>query len=84
MNNPNAFAAALAGALSIGVQWLVQRYAHVGLAAYWKDTITAAFAAGVLYVGNDGIKAALVRLWNGPKKIWAGSSAPAAEAKPSK
>jgi hypothetical protein len=77
MNHPNTFAAIVAGAVTIGVQWLVQRYAHVALSDYWKTAVTASAMAGVLYVGRNGVKAALLRLLSGPKKAWAGVPAPA-------
>lgn len=72
MQNPNAIAALVAGAITLGIQWLVQRYAHVAFTGYWKDAVTGATVVTVLYVGKSGLKAALQRLWNGPKKIWAG------------
>jgi hypothetical protein len=76
MKNPNAFFAALAAGISIGAQWLLQRYAHVALSDYWKQTLDASAAAGILWIGNDGLKSALQRLWNGPKNLWTGGSGP--------
>jgi len=74
-SNPNAVASLVAGAACLGVQWLVQRYAHVALTGYWKTAVTGATITGTLYVGRDGLKGALGRLWNGPKKVWAGNTA---------
>ena len=74
MKNPNAFAAGFAGAVTIGVQWLVQRYAHIALSDYWKTVVTAGAMTAVLYVGKNGVKAALARIWNGPKALWSGAA----------
>lgn len=80
MSHPNAFAAAAAGGFTIGVQWLVQRYAHAALSDYWKTVVDSGVTVSVLYVGKHGLKSALARLWNGPKAIWQGSAAkPAAK-----
>lgn len=79
MKNPNTAAAVVAYAVSIGVQWLVQRYAHAALSAYWQQTVDAAVTAAVLYVGRNGVKNALTRLWTGPAKMWAGSTVTAAK-----
>jgi len=79
MKNPNAFVAMLVAALVVGVQWLVQRYTHVALNDYWKTAATSAATVSVLYVGRNGVKAALQRLWQGPKTLWAGSAPPAAK-----
>lgn len=73
MNNPNTVAAAVASGAAIGAQWLVQRYAHVQLSDYWKAAVTSGATISVLYVGKHGVKSALARLWNGPKKIWTGT-----------
>ncbi len=74
MKNPNAFTAALAAGATIGVQWLVQRYAHQQLSDYWKTTVTSTITVGALYVGKAGIKDALLRIWSGPKKLWSGAT----------
>lgn len=73
MKNPNAIAASVAAALSIGLQWLVQRYGHVALSDYWKTAATSAFTVAVLYVGRNGVKQAVLRLVDGPRKAWSGS-----------
>ena len=75
MNHPNAFAAAFAGAVTIGAQWLVQRYAHAALSDYWKTALTSGATVAVLYVGKHGLKAAVGRLLNGPKTVWSGTAA---------
>ena len=79
MKNPNAFAALLAAAISVGVQWLVQRYAHVALSDYWKNAVTGGTIVAVLYVGSNGLKAAVWRLWHGPKTVWSGTAPPPAK-----
>jgi hypothetical protein len=76
MNNPNARAAALAGAIAIAAQWLTERYAHVALSDYWKAVITTGATVAILYVGKNGVKAALLRLLNGPKAAWTGTAPP--------
>lgn len=78
MNHPNAFAAAVAGLATISAQWLVQRYAHVALSDYWKTAVTSGTTVGVLYVGKHGLKAALVRILDGPRRVWNGQSQPEA------
>lgn len=78
MNHPNAFAAALAGAVTIGAQWLVQRYAHAALSDYWKTALDSAVTVAVLYVGKHGLRAAISRILNGPKTIWTGAPSAAA------
>jgi len=75
MKNPNAVAAAIGYGVSMGVQWLTQRYAHVGLSDYWKQTIDGGVTVAILYVGSAGLKNALQRLWAGPKKLWSGEAA---------
>lgn len=80
--NPNAFAAAFAAGAAIVVQWLVQRYTHAALSDYWKSVVTAVAAAGALYVGKEGLRNALARLFNGPKKVWSGSTTPPAPKPP--
>jgi hypothetical protein len=80
MNHPNACAAFVASAATIGAQWLVQRYAHMALSDYWKMAITSGATVAVLYVGRAGVKGALGRLWNGPKTIWSGATAKTATA----
>lgn len=77
MSNPNAFCAAFSSALAIGVQWLVQRYAHVELSDYWKAVVTSGATVVSLYVGKHGVKAALLRIWSGPRKLWVGFQPPA-------
>lgn len=81
MTNPNAFAAALSAAVTIGTQWLVQRYAHVALSDYWKTAVTSGVTVVVLYIGSHGVKAAAGRILNGPKTMWTGASPPATPAK---
>ena len=73
MKNPNALAAAASSLLAIGVQWLLERYAHVRLDGYWKAASTGGASVVVLYVGKHGLKAALGRVWNGPKIVWSGA-----------
>lgn len=77
MDHPNAFAALVASAVTVGAQWLVQRYAHEALSDYWKTALTSGVTVGVLYIGRNGLKAALARIWGGPKRIWTGASPPA-------
>lgn len=72
MNNPNTFAAATSAAVALGIQWLVQRYAHLSLSDYWKSVVTSGATIVVLYIGKHGVKTALLRLWSGPKKVWTG------------
>ena len=81
MKHPNTFAALVAGGITIGAQWLVQRYAHVQLTGYWKDAFTVGTTGAVLYVGKNGVKAALQRIWNGPRKAWSGVTKTASTAK---
>jgi precorrin-3B methylase len=73
VKHPNTLAAVIAAAAAIGAQWLVQRYAHVALSDYWKTTVTSGVTVTVLYVGKAGVKAALVRVWNGPRRAWSGA-----------
>lgn len=75
MNHPNAFAAFAAGAVTIGAQWLVQRYAHAALSDYWKTALTSGVTVSVLYVGKHGLRAAFARILNGPKTVWSGTAA---------
>lgn len=72
MSNPNATASTLAAGVAVAAQWLVQRYAHVSLDGYWQAVVTAAASTVVLYVGKHGVKTALARVWNGPRKAWTG------------
>lgn len=83
MQHPNTFAALFASAITLGAQWLVQRYAHVALSDYWKAAVTSGVTIAVLYVGKNGVKAALFRLVDGPRKAWAGST-PTTAAPPAK
>jgi hypothetical protein len=71
--NPNAVAALFAGAVVTGVQWLVARYAHVAVSKYWSDVLTAGVTTAVLFIGRDGLKGALSRVWGGAKTGWSGS-----------
>lgn len=82
MSNPNATAATLAAAATTAAQWLVQRYAHVALNDYWKTVATSGVTVTVLYIGKHGLKAALARVWNGPRKVWTGQQPPAAPVEP--
>lgn len=82
MTNPNAFAAAASAGAAIGVQWLVQRYAHVALSDYWKAAVSSGATVTVLYVGKHGVKAALARVWSGPRKVWTGAQTPPPPAPP--
>jgi len=77
MKHPNTIAACVAYGISMGVQYLVARYAHLQLSDWWKQVVNGAAASAVLYVGKAGVKAALLRIWNGPKKVWTGTTAPA-------
>lgn len=74
MKHPNTVAALVALGISAGIQALLQRYGHVALTDYWSKTIDAAVTAVVLYVGKAGVKAALRRVWNGPKAAWTGQT----------
>lgn len=80
MQHPNTFAALFASAITLGIQWLVQRYAHVALSGYWKAAVTSGVTVSVLYVGKAGMKAALMRVWSGPKKAWSGAAQPTTSA----
>jgi hypothetical protein len=73
-SNPNAIAAFVAGAFVAGVQWLVGRYAHLQVSKYWSDALTVAVTTVVLFVGRDGVKGALVRVWAGAKSSWTGTT----------
>lgn len=74
MKHPNTFAALVAYGATFATQWLVARYAHVQLSDGWKQTVDGGVTASVLWIGKEGVKAALQRVWNGPKKIWAGAT----------
>jgi hypothetical protein len=72
VKNPNAWAAGIGYAASLGVQWLVARYAHAQLSDWWKQAVDGGVATAILWVGKQGLKSALQRIWNGPKTLWAG------------
>lgn len=77
MKHPNAFAALIAGAATAGIQWALARYLNTELDREWSQTINLGVTAAVLWVGREGIRGAIVRVWRGAKAVWAGTTPPA-------
>lgn len=50
MKNANAFAAAVAGAVVTGAQYLLGTYAHVELSLYWSNFLDVSMISLVLMV----------------------------------
>lgn len=61
MKNPNAFAAAVAGGIVTGVQWLLGTYAHTKLSLYWSGLLDTSAISLVLLIGRDGVWGAVKR-----------------------
>lgn len=76
MKNPNAFAAAAAGGITEGVQWLIGTYAHAKLSLYWSGLLDTSLISLVLLVGRDGVVGALKRGLSFLKVGIAGSKPP--------
>lgn len=81
MSNPNAFAAALT---SFFVWLLSGLAAHFHLVAITPDRILAAAGActfAILWIGHDGIRGAVRRLWDGVGTVVNGQQEPEQPAK---
>lgn len=77
MNHPNAIAAFVAAQSAVAVQWLLERYAHRSLTDNWKAEVVADVTVAVLYVGRNGLKAALQRSLGAARALWNGPGTPA-------
>lgn len=70
MKNRNAIATLIATKLVEAVQAVLTVYFHKSLPAFWQTELTSDAAVGVLYVGKDGIKGALLRVVALAKRVW--------------
>lgn len=78
MKNPNAVVAWLTGLCATGALWLSAKlgwHLSTQTAALVAGTVVTHTAAVILWIGRNGLKAALVRVrdavlygWNGPGK----------------
>lgn len=75
MSNPNAVAALASSQAAVAVEQLVNTYLNSSVGPFWSQEIMAAVVVVVLYIGRNGLKAALakvkssgVSIWTGPKK----------------
>lgn len=75
LKNPNAIAVWVASHAVIGVETLAQKYAHAKLGTFWEKETVADVSTVVLYVGRNGLKAAIDRAWQTVKSIWTGPAA---------
>ncbi len=66
-NNPNATVAAGSSGVGVLVVWLLG-YFGVDLTAELGAVIAGALSSVVLWIGRDGIKGVLGRIWKGDKK----------------
>lgn len=73
MKHPNALAAGTANGATLALVWLLHRYAHVGISVYAAGLIVGFASTVVLFIGRDGIKGALARIWRGGKAAWSGA-----------
>lgn len=71
MKNPNAVAAILSSQAALAVEQLVSHYLNADVGPFWSQEIMAAFTGAVLYVGRDGLKAALLKIVDEAKSLWA-------------
>lgn len=71
MKNPNAVAALASSQIALAGEQLLARYLNAKIGAFWEQEIMAAVTIGVLYVGRDGIKGALLKAVAVVKNIWA-------------
>ncbi len=70
-NHPNARVAGLTTLLTLGIIWICNRFG-VNLSQDWAAFAAGAATTAVLWVGKEGIKGALSRLWNGAQAAWSG------------
>jgi hypothetical protein len=81
MKNPNAIAVWVASHVVIGVEALAQKYAGAKFGTFWEKEAVADVSTVVLYVGRNGLKAAVNRAWQTVKGIWTGPAATPPSAK---
>lgn len=77
MQNPNAVAALTSSQVAIAVEQLVSNYLNAGVGPFWSQEIMAAGIAAVLYIGRNGLKAALGKTVKIAKGVWAPPAPPA-------
>ena len=75
MSNPNATAALAASQAALAVEQLVSKYLSASVGSFWEQEIMAAVTVCVLYIGRNGLRAALAKVKGTAKSIWVGHSA---------
>ena len=78
MKNPNAVAAVTASQAAIAVEQLLSTYLNASVGSFWSQEIMAAVVVAVLYIGRNGLKAALGKVVSVAKAVWAPPAPPAA------
>jgi len=73
--NPNAVAVWVASHAAIAVETLVQKYAHAQVGTFWEKELVADVSTVVLYVGRNGLKAAVAGVCQTVKSAWTGPTA---------
>ena len=68
--NPNAVAALLSSQGAVALEQLVSRYLNAYAGPFWSQEIMAAVIVVVLYVGRNGLKAALAKVVATAKSLW--------------
>ena len=74
MKNPNAVAAVTASQAAIAVEQLLSTYLNASVGPFWSQEIMAAVVVAVLYIGRNGLKAALGKVVSVAKSTWTGPS----------
>jgi steroid 5-alpha reductase family enzyme len=70
MNNPNALAALVSSQAALAVEQLVGHYLNASVGSFWSQEIMAAAIAAVLYVGRNGLRAALLKVLTTARSLW--------------
>jgi hypothetical protein len=71
MQNPNAVTALVSSQAAVALEQLGEKYLDVRVGTFWSKEIMAVLIVCVLYIGRDGLKAALGKVVSTAKSIWA-------------
>lgn len=71
MQNPNAVAVLASTQAAVAGEALLSRYLDANIGSFWSKEVMAGIAISVLYIGRDGLKAALGKLVSTVKAVWA-------------
>lgn len=71
MQNPNAMAAVVSSQAAIAVEQLVSHYLNSSVGPFWSQEIMAVAIGAVLYIGRNGLKAALGKVVSSARSLWA-------------